>query len=193
MLHNLDKEQKKAFMSQIIAILKAYKKQGYPSLDEEDCKKKFAKELQLTEEEIDSQFKAIEKYLAYLNELDAEDNLEKVWSEFAKALDSGDNSIKKIVYFEICTFIATLDRFRQKDDEDKDNKINPEYKDANIKQQAGLAAEVLETAKENAEANYCEFLRKKLGISHDIARRLEDIASYELDVCEHINYAVELD
>ena len=186
MLHNLDKEQKKAFMSQIIAILKAYKKQGYPSLDEEDCKKKFAKELQLTEEEIDSQFKAIEKYLAYLNELGAEDNLEKVWSEFAKALDSGDNSIKKIVYFEIYTFIATLDRFRQKDDEDKDNKINPKYKDANTN-------DVPETAKENAEANYCEFLRKKLGISPDIARRLEDIASYELDVCEHINYAVELD
>lgn len=130
-----------------------------------EFKNKFAKELQLTPKEIDSQYERVDKYIEYLK-TDSENTethiLEKVWSEFARPLESAGNPIKKITYFEIFTLIATLGGSDQTNTQSK-----------------------LE--------GYCEFLRQKLRISPDIARRLEDIVGFELDAIKHINDTIYLD
>ena len=194
MLNNLNKEQKKALMSQTMAMLKFCEKQDYSQdyssscSDEDDCKSKIFMTdlnpmlgilLSLQKNEDSESIVILEKYFEYVekcldeffDKLDREEALEKAWSEFAGALDSGNKSVKKIAYLEIFTFIAIMERFIPEDAEKNENKE--------------LFLEVLE--------EYCEFLRGKLGISPDIARRLEDITNYKIDVCEDINYTVELD
>ena len=134
---------------------------------------KFAKELQLTLEDIQAQHKAVEKYLEYLKTAsdDAESPIlqrERVWSEFAKVLESASNPIKKIVYFETYTLIATINRsYENKPDSTKADNTR-------------------------ALEEYCEFLRQKLGISPDIARRLEDIVQFDLDSYKHITDTITL-
>lgn len=138
-----------------------------------DSMDKFAKELQLTLEDIQAQHKAVEKYLEYLKTAsdDAESPIlqrERVWSEFAKVLESASNPIKKIVYFETYTLIATINRsYENKPDSTKADNTR-------------------------ALEEYCEFLRQKLGISPDIARRLEDIVQFDLDSYKHITDTITL-
>lgn len=165
---------------QVNSILQAIKhfgdyRQVNPTIPHipKDSMDKFAKELQLTLEDIQAQHKAVEKYLEYLKTAsdDAESPIlqrERVWSEFAKVLESASNPIKKIVYFETYTLIATINRsYENKPDSTKADNTR-------------------------ALEEYCEFLRQKLGISPDIARRLEDIVQFDLDSYKHITDTITL-
>ena len=169
-------EIKKAFVSQVamIGLVSQFLfSESAISHIPKDSMDKFAKELQLTLEDIQAQHKAVKKYLEYLKTAsdDAESPIlqrERVWSEFAKVLESASNPIKKIVYFETYTLIATINRsYENKPDSTKADNTR-------------------------ALEEYCEFLRQKLGISPDIARRLEDIVQFELDSYKHITDTITL-